>query len=264
MVWEITSAGTYVDVHDFGVSVPNVEGNLHEDGAEPYAGVTFDLAGNLYGTTSSGGPNNFSNNGGDGMVWKLEKGTVVAGVAASPTNVIAGKLSTGTVTLNTPSPVGGTVVNLSYTGSRIGLPETVEIPEGQTSANFEIVTYPESAPVSSTIVATLGASTATTTLTVGPPTLESLTLRQSTVQGSSDLYIFGKLTFNGSAPFGATISVSSSNPAAAAVPSTVQLGSGGTTVSFTINHFAVTTTQVVTITATCNGVTKTAQLTVTP
>ena len=47
---------TYVDIHDFGYGT---------DGTLPYAGVTLDNAGNMYGTTLYGGSDIA------GQVWKL-------------------------------------------------------------------------------------------------------------------------------------------------------------------------------------------------
>jgi len=63
MVWELTSSGTFEDLHDFGAS---------GDGTDPMSNVSIDPAGNLYGTTSSGGSitgPNYSTGG--GMVWEI-------------------------------------------------------------------------------------------------------------------------------------------------------------------------------------------------
>ena len=56
IIWKITSAGVYSDIHDFGSGT---------DGKFPQAGVTIDSSGNLYGTALSGGVNGF------GMVWEI-------------------------------------------------------------------------------------------------------------------------------------------------------------------------------------------------
>jgi hypothetical protein len=57
IVWEITASGTYRDLHDFGGTVVNADGVSGWDGNFPTGGITFDRAGNLYGTTKQGGPN---------------------------------------------------------------------------------------------------------------------------------------------------------------------------------------------------------------
>ena len=65
MVWEITASGVYTDLHDFGGTVTNAGGTSGADGSTPYAGVTLDSSGNLYGTTAVGGANNH------GLVWEI-------------------------------------------------------------------------------------------------------------------------------------------------------------------------------------------------
>jgi hypothetical protein len=73
MVWEITSGGTYKDLHDFGGTVMNANNTTGPDGAIPFCNVAIDSAGNLYGTTESGGPNNLAG-GGDGLLWEITSG----------------------------------------------------------------------------------------------------------------------------------------------------------------------------------------------
>ncbi|MDE2206225.1 MAG: hypothetical protein KGK12_06255 [Armatimonadetes bacterium] len=69
MVWEITAAGTYVDLHDFGGTVSNANGSSGPDGSSPLVGVSLDGAGNMYGTTSVGGA--YNANSVSGMVWEI-------------------------------------------------------------------------------------------------------------------------------------------------------------------------------------------------
>jgi hypothetical protein len=70
MVWEITAAGEYKDLHDFGGTVNNADGKSGPDGVLPYGNVAFDGSGNMYGTTSGGGPND-TDSGGDGLIWEI-------------------------------------------------------------------------------------------------------------------------------------------------------------------------------------------------
>ncbi|MGO9075484.1 MAG: choice-of-anchor tandem repeat GloVer-containing protein [Terriglobales bacterium] len=62
-VFDLTLKGKEKVLHTFGVQ-PG-------DGVYPFAGVTFDKAGNLYGTTEEGGPYNSSCVGGCGTVYEL-------------------------------------------------------------------------------------------------------------------------------------------------------------------------------------------------
>jgi hypothetical protein len=70
MVWEITAAGVYKDLHDFGGTIKLSNGTTGVDGEEPAAGVTVDTAGNIYGTTVFGGGYFY------GMVWEISKAGV--------------------------------------------------------------------------------------------------------------------------------------------------------------------------------------------
>jgi uncharacterized repeat protein (TIGR03803 family) len=67
MVWELTAGGTYTDLHDFGGTVTNASGASGTDGESPYAGVSFDNSGNMFGSAYYGGAN------GDGVVWEIDK-----------------------------------------------------------------------------------------------------------------------------------------------------------------------------------------------
>ena len=76
MVWELTTAGVYKDLHDFGGNVPNVGGKTGLDGQVPASGVTFDTSGNMFGTTEYGGPSgqSFGAYSGAGIVWRSPAG----------------------------------------------------------------------------------------------------------------------------------------------------------------------------------------------
>ncbi len=69
VVWEIP-ASTFKS----GVPYLNVIATFTgSNGADPYAGVTIDGAGNLFGTTMEGGPAN------EGVVWEIPASTLKAG-----------------------------------------------------------------------------------------------------------------------------------------------------------------------------------------
>jgi hypothetical protein len=75
MIWEITNAGVYKDLHDFRGTVINANGKSGPDDANPYGGVSFDRGGNMYGVASGGGANGAGGEG-DGMVWEITKAGV--------------------------------------------------------------------------------------------------------------------------------------------------------------------------------------------
>lgn len=74
LLWEITKAGSYIDLHDFGGTVTNANGTMGPDGDIPYGGVSFDGAGNMYGTALFGGPIGNGDTGFSGMIWEFTKG----------------------------------------------------------------------------------------------------------------------------------------------------------------------------------------------
>jgi trimeric autotransporter adhesin len=87
----------------------------------------------------------------------------------NPTSAIGGlESSTGTVTLNGPAPAGGAQVALSSDNLAAGVPPSVTIPAGMTSASFPVNTLPVLFQTSVTITASYGGNTVTATLTVTP------------------------------------------------------------------------------------------------
>jgi hypothetical protein len=83
---------------------------------------------------------------------------VVTGVTISPSTVVGGTTTTGTVTLNGPAAAGGLVVKLSSQKPTLAsVPMTVTVPAGATSVNFTITTFPRSGtPATSNIYASIG------------------------------------------------------------------------------------------------------------
>jgi hypothetical protein len=74
MIWEVTTAGKYIDLHDFGGQVKNASGTTGLDGKYPVSAVTIDSNGNLYGTTSQGGPFQAVHGPIGGNLWEIPKG----------------------------------------------------------------------------------------------------------------------------------------------------------------------------------------------
>ena len=104
-------------------------------------------------------------------------------------------------------------------------------------------------------VATLGTTT--------PEGLSSLTLNPGSVLGGNSST--GTVSFGAPAPSGGIqVSLSSSNPSLASVPTTVTVPAGSTSATFTVSTSGVATTEQATITASYNGAIQSAVLTVTP
>jgi len=93
--------------------------------------------------------------------------------------------------------------------------------------------------------------------------LSSLALNPTSVAGGNSST--GTVTLSGPAPAGgAQVALSSSNTAAATVPSSVTVPAGATSATFTVSTSVVTASTAVTISAAYGGATRTASLAVTP
>lgn len=103
-----------------------------------------------------------------------------------------------------------------------------------------------------------GAAASTGVSVVVAPTPTALTLSPTAVRGGSN--VTGRVTLSGAA--GAVVRLSSSKPAVASVPSTVNVSAGSSSTSFAIRTYKVKTNTAVTITATVNGKSTSAVLTV--
>jgi hypothetical protein len=81
---------------------------------------------------------------------------VLMSVSLSPSSLIAGGNSTGTVTLDRPAPPGGAVVALSSNDGHAVPPANVTVPDGAISANFTVTTNSTTSTVTPTITASYG------------------------------------------------------------------------------------------------------------
>jgi thermitase len=191
----------------------------------------------------------------------------LSSLSLNPSTVVGGNPSTGTVYLTAPAQSGGFTVQLSSSNPSVAsVPSSVTVPQGQTSANFTVTTTPVTSQTNVTITASAQGVTRQATLTVTPQpsvTLQSLTISPSSVWGGSNAT--GTVTLTGPAPAGgAVVQLRSSNTSAATVPSSVTVPAGQTSASFTIRTTSCWWCfyRVVTITATYNNTSKSAQLTI--
>src|SRR6266513_202730 len=193
----------------------------------------------------------------------------LSSLALNPTSVAGGNSSTGTVTLSGSAPAGGAQVTLSSSNTAAAtVPSSVTVPAGATNATFTVSTSVVTASTAVTISAAYGGATRTASLAVTPaapppPSLASLGLNPTSVTGGNSST--GTVTLSGPAPAGgAQVALSSSNTAAATVPSSVTVAAGATSATFTVSTSGVTASTTVTISAAYGGVTRTASITVAP
>ncbi len=189
-------------------------------------------------------------------------GITISSVSLSPTSVLGGLSSTGTVTIGSAAPAGGFSVPLSSSTASATVPGTVTVAAGATTATFNASTNPVSSTTVAVITAGSGSASASANLTITPPDLANLSLSPTSVSGGTTST--GTVTLTGDAPSsGTTVTLSSSN-SAAMVPANVVVPSGQKTATFTVSTSAVSTTTSAVVTATVGSVKQTATLTITP
>jgi hypothetical protein len=99
----------------------------------------------------------------------------LSAISMSPTSVVGGTTSRGTITLTSGAPSGGAVVTLSSSNtSVVSVPASVTVAAGASSTTFNANTSAVSANSSVTITATYGGISRTTTLSVTPASTTSL------------------------------------------------------------------------------------------
>ena len=176
--------------------------------------------------------------------------------------IVGGGLLNGTVTLGNPAPVTGAIITVQSGDAAVRIPP-VTIAGGENSQTFTITTSPVAVERTAAITASYGGLSQTVFLTLTPPpppTLASLTITPDQVVGGTSTT--ATATLNSSAGAGGVrVDLRSSSViTATAIPSFVVILQGQNSASFTIttNRFP----GLVTFTATSNGVSKTATLTV--
>lgn len=181
-------------------------------------------------------------------------------LSVNPTTVVGGQSVAATVTLSTAAPPGGAIVKVASNSTGVVAPFSIQIPQGQTTANFSVVTNPVVAQTTVTLTATPG--NVTTTMTVNPPSLIGVGLNPTTVVGGNPST--GTVTISSAAPSsGMSVAISSSLNSVV-VPNSVTIPAGKTSQTFSVSTTGVDSQSVATITATFTTTTQTATLTVKP
>jgi RHS repeat-associated protein len=181
----------------------------------------------------------------------------------TPSSLIGGASATGTVTLTGPAPVGDSVVALASDRAEASLPASVTIAAGSASASFTIVTAKVTSSVVGQVSASYDGTTRTASLAIDPPPvmLSALTLSPSTVTGGNP--VTGTITLTAPATEGgALVTIGTDDPLVADVPAAVVVPAGALSVNFSIGTTTMLADTVVNVSATYQGVTRTAALTV--
>jgi len=184
---------------------------------------------------------------------------VLSSITLTPRTLIGGAQSTGTVTL-TGATAANETVTLSTTNSAATVPVNVTVPAGANTATFVITTVPVSVATTGTVSGTYrGVTRTSASLTVNPPALNTLVLNPTSVVGGSPST--GTVTLTGVAAVDTTITLAS-NRSFALLPSNVVIPAGSQTANFVINTTPIASNTNASISATYNGITRSATLTV--
>ena len=186
----------------------------------------------------------------------------LSALSITPNTLVGGNKAVGKVELDGAASGAGKVVNLTDNTSAITVPGTVTVASTKTSANFTVDTAGVSASVTRQITATSGSVSRTANLTLTPAGLSTLTASPSSVKGGTNSTGSVKLT-GMAAGAGITVALSD-NTSVLSTPASVAIAAGQTTASFTIATSVVTSTVTRQVTATHNGVSWVANVTLTP
>ena len=178
-------------------------------------------------------------------------------------NTTGGNTAGGEVALPQSAPSGGLTIALSSSDPSVAsVPASVTVPAGSRFAFFNIHTSSVTAATTVQISGTSNGFTHSISFTVQPARVQQFSVSPTTATGGASST--GTVTLTGPAPAGgATVSLSSSDPSAT-VPASVTIPAGSTSASFSITTNPGPSTTNVTISASYNGVTLNATLTVRP
>ncbi|MFL6199924.1 MAG: hypothetical protein ACJ76J_12150 [Thermoanaerobaculia bacterium] len=173
------------------------------------------------------------------------------------------KTSTGQVTLTGPAPAGGAVVALANTNPAAGVPASVTVPAGATTAKFTITGVTVTANQTGTVTASYGGVSKSAMLTVRPIGIASVSISPNPVVGPSSAV--GTVALEcPAAPGNIVVTLTSGNPAVANVVPSIRVPAGSTTAPFYVSTADVSVVSYANIRATANGVWKAVKLTVNP
>ncbi|GAA5190751.1 hypothetical protein GCM10023322_46640 [Rugosimonospora acidiphila] len=191
----------------------------------------------------------------------------LASLSFNPEVINGNDSATGVVTL-TAAATDDTVVSLdNFDFGQLIAPTSVTVPAGATSTSFTVTARPiTTGSGNACIVATTAGGSETSGClwldAIGGPKFQNVAYVQQLVAGGSTAT--GVISLD-SVTAGAPVQLTSSNPAVAAVPASVQLPAFKTFVEFPVTTTAVNAPTTVTFTATFNGMTQTSTaLTLTP
>jgi hypothetical protein len=154
-----------------------------------------------------------------------------------------------------------TTINIASDNPNVIVPASITIDAGQTTKTFSIETKPVGGYTQTNITATLGTQSRLAQLDLLPPTAK---IRISPPVVTSESTAKATITLSGNAPFGGLVVDLESDETAASVPSSITVPEGLKTATFNIATGKVTEETYAYISATVDGVSSEASLTIRP
>jgi len=191
----------------------------------------------------------------------------VAGLNLSPSTVNSGGSFTGTINLTGRAPSCGAYVTLAASPQGVlQLPPPVTVPSGGTTATFSVGALPVSSATNVTVTATYNNTSPSATVTVNPSNspvvVSNLSFNPASTVGGNAAN--GTVTLSGPAPSGGATVTFTSTPSGLVQLSSVTASAGSASAPFSAQTSAVNSNTVVSITASYNGSSANATLTLTP
>lgn len=181
----------------------------------------------------------------------------------TPTQVIGGNPTLGNLRLNGKAPLSGITATLSSSDPSVAsTASSTTLTYGSHTKQFPVSTFGVDSPMNITIQATADGVSRTAGLQVRPATLGGVTVDLASIRGGTGTT--GRVHMTGkTGPKGRTILLSS-NRSEVMVPTFVFVPAQRVSWAFAVNSTAVASTVYATITASQGGISRTAELAVTP
>lgn len=195
----------------------------------------------------------------------MNQNSAVSSISFTPSNVSGGASSTGTIILTAAAPLGGALVSLVSNDPSVTVPASVVVAGGSKTAQFSIATSPVTETTSATVSATYKNVSKTAQLTISPVgqvSISSVSVNPVSVSGG--VTATGTVTLSAPAPAGGVVVDLWTNGSPAFVPVSISIPAGATNGSFPVTTNYVTSATQGVITAFYNGLSRTANITVTP
>lgn len=172
-------------------------------------------------------------------------------LSLSPTSIVGGGSSTGTVTLPGLAPTGGFLVNLSY-GAALSGPATVTVPAGASSVTFTVNSVTVNADASPLVTATFPHTFDADPLNLIRASVTGMVF--SPVSGQSGDSTTATVTLNGPVTTNTTVALGYSNVGTfTSEPASVLVTAGNSTATVNYTGANTSTDEVTNVTASLNG-----------